>query len=68
MNAVTLSEHFQFEIPQEVCEQAHLEAGQKLQVIAYGDCIELIPLRTPGQMRGFLKGLDTDVPREIERL
>lgn len=68
MNAVTLTELFQLEIPHEVRKQAHLEVGQKLQVIAYGDRIELIPLRMPCQMRGFLKGLDTDVPREADRL
>lgn len=67
MNAVTVSPKFQVVIPQEVREQLHLEAGQKMQVIAYENRIELIPLRTPKQLRGFLKGIDTSVEREGDR-
>lgn len=67
MKAVTVSPEFQVVIPQEVREQLHLEAGQKMQVIAYENRIELIPLRTPKQLRGFLKGIDTSVEREGDR-
>lgn len=67
MNAVTVSPQFQIIIPQEVREQVHLEAGQQMQVIAYDDRIELIPIQSPVQMRGFLKGIDTSVPREADR-
>jgi AbrB family looped-hinge helix DNA binding protein len=67
MNAVTISPQFQIVIPQEVREQVHLEAGQQMQIIAYNDRIELIPLQSPAQMRGFLKGIDTSVPREADR-
>jgi len=27
----------------------------------------LIPVQSPAQMRGFLKGIDTTVPREADR-
>lgn len=67
MNAVTVSPKFQIVIPQEVRDQVHLEAGQQMQVIAYNDRIELIPIQSPAQMRGFLKGLDTTVVRETDR-
>ncbi len=67
MNAVTVSPKFQLVIPREVREQLHLEAGQKMQVIAYDNRIELIPLQSPTRLRGFLKGLDTTVPREADR-
>lgn len=67
MNAVTVSPKFQIVIPQEVRDQVHLEAGQQMQVIAYNDRIELIPIQAPAQMRGFLKGLDTTVVRETDR-
>lgn len=68
MNAVTLSPQFQIFIPQEVRDQVHLEAGQQMQVIAYNDRIELIPIQSPKRMRGFLSGIDTNVPREDDRL
>lgn len=67
MNAVTVSPQFQIVIPQEVCDQVHLEAGQQMQVIAYDGRIELIPLQSPIHLRGFLKGIDTSVPREADR-
>ncbi len=44
-----------------------LKPGQKLQVIAHDNRIELIPVRPIRQMRGFLKGIDTSVEREGDR-
>jgi AbrB family looped-hinge helix DNA binding protein len=68
MNAVTVSPKFQVVIPQAVREQLHLQAGQKMQVIAYENRIELIPLESPAKLRGFLKGIDTTIEREGDRL
>ncbi|OOO01158.1 MAG: hypothetical protein USCGTAYLOR_02635 [Chromatiales bacterium USCg_Taylor] len=45
-----------------------LSPGQKLQAILFEDRIELIPLRTAKTVRGFLRGIDTDVPREGDRI
>jgi AbrB family looped-hinge helix DNA binding protein len=67
MNAVTISAQFQIEIPPEVRAQAHLEAGQQVQVLAYDNRVELIPLQSAAQLRGFLRGIDTNVPREADR-
>ena len=68
MEAVKLSPKFQVVIPRAVREQLDLEAGQKMQVITYGNRIELIPERPISAMRGFLKGIDTRVEREDDRL
>ena len=46
----------------------HLVAGQRMQVVAYGNRIELIPEKEIADMRGFLKGIDTAVEREPDRL
>lgn len=67
METVTLSPKFQVVIPKEIRERLSLAPGQKIQVIAYGDRIELIPVRPIKEMRGFLKGLDTRVDRESDR-
>jgi hypothetical protein len=40
----------------------------KYQVIAYVKRIELLPVRDIREMRGFLKGIDTTVEREVDRL
>lgn len=67
MEAVKLSPKFQVVIPRAVREQLDLEAGQKMQVITYGNRIELIPERPISAMCGFLHGIDTRVEREDDR-
>lgn len=68
MLAVTVSPKFQVVIPLAVREQLQIEAGRKLQVIAYDNRIELLPIETPRSLRGFLPGLDTRVPRDGDRV
>lgn len=68
MLAVTVSPKFQVVIPQAVREQLHIEAGQRLQVLAYEHRIELLPVESPQTLRGFLAGIATDVQRESDRV
>ena len=67
MTVVTVSPKFQVVIPQSIREALKLEPGQKVQAIQYEDRIEFIPLRSPKQMRGFLKGIDRRVKRDRDR-
>jgi AbrB family looped-hinge helix DNA binding protein len=68
METVTISPKFQIVIPKAIRERLGLTAGQKVQAIVYGDRIELIPLQPARQMRGFLKGIDTTIHREADRV
>jgi AbrB family looped-hinge helix DNA binding protein len=68
MASVTVSPKFQVVIPKEIREKFGLLPGQKIQVIVYGNRIELIPVMPVKRMRGFLKGIDTRVPREGDRV
>jgi AbrB family looped-hinge helix DNA binding protein len=68
MSASTLSPKFQVVIPKAVRERLGLSAGQRLQVFAYDDRIEMIPVRPIRKLRGFLKGIDVSVPREDDRV
>lgn len=68
METVTISPKFQVVIPKGIRELLKLAPGQKVQAIAYENRIELIPQRPMKKMRGFLKGIDTDVPREDDRV
>ena len=68
MGTVTISPKFQVVIPKEIREQLGLSPGQKVQAIVCGDRIELIPVRPAEQMRGFLKGIDTHIEREPDRV
>lgn len=67
MLAVTVSPKFQVVIPLAVREQLQIEAGQKLQVVAFDHRIELLPIEPARRLRGFLGGIGTDVPREDDR-
>ena len=68
MDTVTLSPKFQVVIPQAIREALHLTAGEKLRVLRYADRVEFIPVRPIQQMRGFLRGMDTTIEREDDRL
>ena len=68
METVTISPKFQVVIPKAIRERLKLSPGQKVQAIVYGDRIELIPVRPLKRMRGFLKGIDTRVDREADRV
>ena len=68
MNSVTISPKFQVVIPRNVRDSMKLSPGQKVQVIQYKNRIELIPEKDITQMRGFLKGINTDFIREGDRL
>jgi len=67
METVTISPKFQVVIPRAIRTRLKLRAGQKVQAIVYEDRIELVPVRPARQLRGFLKGIDTRVPREEGR-
>lgn len=68
MAAVTVSPKFQVVIPKEVRKKLGLLPGQRIQIVVHGDRIELIPVKPIKRMRGFLKGIDTRVPREKDRV
>lgn len=68
MNTVTISTKYQLVIPKEVRNKLGIEAGQKFQVIEYGDRIELIPVKSMKAMRGFAKGITTAVKRGGDRI
>jgi len=68
MAAVTISPKYQVVIPKSIRENLDLRPGQLVEVIQYGDRIEFVPVRPARELRGFLRGIDTDVPREDDRL
>jgi len=68
MDAVTISPKYQIVIPKAIRESLNLRPGQKVQAIQYGDRVELVPIVPVSKMRGFLAGIDTDVPREKDRV
>jgi AbrB family looped-hinge helix DNA binding protein len=64
MSTVTLSSTFEVLIPEEVRTSLQLTPGEKLQVISFAGRVELIPIRPVQSMRGFLRGMDTNIERD----
>jgi AbrB family looped-hinge helix DNA binding protein len=68
MKSVTISPKYQVVIPREVRQSMEIKPGSKVQVLLYENRIELIPMKNLRRMRGFLKGIDTTVERERDRV
>jgi len=68
MTEVTVSPKFQIVIPKEIRESMGIASGQKVQIICYQGRIEVIPLKPMKEMKGFLKGMDTSVVRDEDRI
>ena len=66
MDVVTISPTYQVVIPSRVRKRRKLEPGQRVQAIVYGNRVELIPLRTARSLRGFVRGTDRQVERDVE--
>ncbi len=68
MRAVIVSPKFQVVIPKEVRESMGIVSGQKIQILTYRNRIEMIPVKPMKKMKGFLKGIDTEVKRDKDRI
>jgi AbrB family looped-hinge helix DNA binding protein len=68
MTTVTVSPKYQVVIPQHIREAMGLKPGMKVQVIQYENRIEYIPREKIKKVRGLLRGIDTRVPRDKDRV
>jgi len=68
MAVVTVSPKYQVVIPREVRDSMGIKPGEKVQIFQYEDRIEFIPVKKLSKMRGFIKGIDTTVKRDKDRV
>jgi AbrB family looped-hinge helix DNA binding protein len=68
MPSVTVSPKYQVVIPKAVRESMGIFSGQKIQVLTYKNRIELIPIKPMKKLKGLLKGIDTEVSRDKDRI
>lgn len=68
MSIVTVSPKFQVVIPREIRAALRLEPGQKVQALQYQNRIEFILVQPIRKLRGLLKGIDTSVIRDKDRV
>lgn len=64
MYTATLSSKYQLAIPKGIRDLLNLQAGQQFTVLAKGRVIELVQVRSIKEMRGFLKGVNTEDVRD----
>jgi hypothetical protein len=68
METVTTPPKLQGVIPQEIREGMGLCSGEKAKVFCFNNRIEIIPVREIRKLRGYLKGIDTTLVRDGDRL
>jgi AbrB family looped-hinge helix DNA binding protein len=68
MSTVTVSPKYQIVIPKELRESLGIRPGEKVQVFQYENRIEFVPVRKIHTMRGILKGINTNVDRDKDRV
>jgi len=64
MLEVTLSQHYQISIPQEIRDLLNLQVGQKSSVVLKNVSITLVPKSSIQSFRGILKGANTHNVRD----
>ncbi|MBC8388596.1 MAG: AbrB/MazE/SpoVT family DNA-binding domain-containing protein [Actinobacteria bacterium] len=68
METVKVSPKYQVVIPLSIRETLKIYPGEKVHVLQYKNRIEYIPEKSIKSMRGFLKGIDTTVKRNKDRI
>ena len=68
MDTVTVSPKYQIVIPKNIRTSLKLRPGQKMKIIEYDGRIELIPDKSIEDLKGFLRGINTDFVRKDDRL
>lgn len=68
METAKISPKYQVVIPKKLRKALNLTPGQRVQMVAFENRIEMIPVKTISEMKGFLKGIDTTVKRELDRI
>ena len=68
METVTVSPKYQVVIPSRIRGTLGVKPGQKVKVFLYDNRIEMIPVKPIKQSRGFLRGINTLVEREPDRV
>lgn len=66
--SVAISKKYQIAFPPALRKELKIRPGQKFRVIRYQNRIELLPVKSVEKARGFLKGIDSTVEREKDRI
>jgi len=68
MATVTVSTKFQIVIPKKFREALRIQPGQKIQILEYEGRLEFIPVKPMKTLRGSIKGMNTTLERDADRV
>jgi AbrB family looped-hinge helix DNA binding protein len=68
MTSVRVSSRYQIVIPQEIRAALGIRRGMRVHVTQYGTRVVIFAARSTRKVRGFLRGIDTMVPRDKDRV
>jgi AbrB family looped-hinge helix DNA binding protein len=68
METVSVSPEFEVAIPKSTREALGIRPGQRMYAMLYAARVELIPVRTMVQARGFVADIDIRLERERDRV
>ncbi len=68
MTTTKISPKYQIVIPKEIRKKYNFKSGEEVVVLPYEGRIEIVKEKDIKSMRGFLKGMDTKIIREDDRL
>ena len=68
METVRVTHDYQLNIPDSIRQALDIEPGQEIALIEYQGIVRMIPVMPTPRARGFLKGIDTYIEREPDRL
>jgi AbrB family looped-hinge helix DNA binding protein len=66
MATVTISPKYQVVIPKDIRKAMSIKAGERLEVFLLDGVLEYVPVKHPRELRGFARGMRTDMKREDE--
>ena len=67
MTTVTVSSKYQIVIPRAIRESLGIRGGMRLHALEFRGRLELVPVKAR-DARGFLRGIDTTVPRDKDKI
>jgi len=68
MDFVKISSKYQLVIPRKIRKSLGIKPGELIKIITYNGRIELIPIGPIEKLNGFLKGIDTKIERDEDRI
>jgi AbrB family looped-hinge helix DNA binding protein len=68
MRKVVVSSKYQVVIPKEIRDLVGIKAGTLLEIMTYGNRIELVPILPLKKLKGMYKGISTTIERENDRV